>query len=87
MDIAEELEQVSRAGSSQSKIGQIIDGTLEPSSGDGLSDHDRSVLHELVMSPKYSTAAISQVLRGRGFEIGESSVRRYRQKYGYGTSN
>lgn len=81
MKLVDELEAVGSVN--KSKIDQIIDGTLTPKDGrEGLSELDRAELHDLVLNPKFGTAAITQALIRRGYEIGESSIRRYRQKHG-----
>lgn len=83
MDLIEELETATIKGSSnRSKIDQIIDGSLKPAEGHaGLDESERNELHDLVVNPKFGTAAIHQVLSKRGYDLGESSVRRYRQKH------
>ena len=83
MELLDELEAKQTGNTNRSKIDQIIDGTLMPKDGkEGLSESDRMELHDLVVNPKFGTATITQVLIRRGYEIGESSVRRYRQKHG-----
>lgn len=82
MNFIDELEAAT-ASPNKSKIEQIVDGTLKPKDGrEGLGESDRRELHDLVVNPKFGTAAIAQVLTRRGYEIGESSIRRYRQKHG-----
>jgi len=85
MGFADDVREATIRGGSSNKsiISRIIDGAVEPSEGfDGLTELERAQLHDSVINPHFGTAAITQVLRKRGYDIGESSVRRYRQKHG-----
>lgn len=80
MSLFDELEQQPQP--SRSKISQIISGELQPAQGGrGLTDEEREELHDLLVNPKYRTASIHRLLKGRGFTIGETSVRRYREQH------
>jgi len=80
MELLEEFEEATMGKGS--RIDQIVNGFALPSEGsEGLSESERKELHAHVTNTKFGTAAIAKVLRRRGYEIGESSVRRYRQKH------
>jgi hypothetical protein len=80
VSLAQELMSIPEPG--RSKIAMIIDGSLLPAEGsEGLSESDRAQLHDLVLNPNFTTTALAKALQRRGFSIGESSIRRYRQSF------
>jgi hypothetical protein len=60
-----------------SKVDLILQGRLE-CSGDPLSEVELQELREVLQDRMYTPKIISLILKSRGYEISENSIKRYR---------